>query len=44
MPVHIECANHIFNMLALSTVYNVFSLTLTLIPLAFPFLLTETSH
>ena len=46
MPVHVECAKHTFNVLALSAKNcNVFSLgTITLIPLAFSFLLTETSH
>ena len=47
MPVHVECAKRTFNVLALLTKNSVMYFLLdsiTLIPLAFPFLLTETSH
>ena len=46
MPVHVECAKHRFNVLAyqLRTVMYFLSDNVTLIPLVFPFSLTETSH
>ena len=45
MPVHVECAKRTFNVLALSTKNcNVFSVGhRSLIPLVFPFLLTNSS-
>ena len=45
MPAHMEYAKRTFNVLALfRTVMYFLSDNVTLIPLAFPFLLTGTSH
>ena len=45
MPAHVKCAKRTFKVLALLTKNCIFlSDTVTLIPLVFPFLLTETSH
>ena len=44
MTVHVECPKRTFNVLALRTVMYFLSGIVTLIPLVFPSILTETFH